>query len=194
MKKPYSILIDTYSHIVTPKYLEARRKIAPNVQGDIGTHGLYDLDLRFRVMDKFEGMVQVLTMDIPPVEDFGEHSADLARMANDEMAELVTKYPDRFIAAIASLPMNNTDATLKEVDRAINDLKFRGVLVYSNVNDKPLDSPEFMPLYEKMCQYNLPIFIHPHRDSDFSDYKTEKITQASAAKRSQSERFATLEN
>jgi predicted TIM-barrel fold metal-dependent hydrolase len=177
MKQPYSILIDSYSHIVPPKYLEARRKIAPRVEGDLGTRGLYDLDLRFRVMDKFEGMVQVLTMDIPPVEDFGEHSVDLAKIANDEMAELVTKYPDRFVSAIASLPMNNMDAALKEVDRAINDLKFRGVLIYSNINDKPLDSPEFMPLYEKMSHYNLPIFIHPHRDADFPDYKTEKTSK-----------------
>jgi len=42
------------------------------------------------------------------------------------------------------------------------------------MKDKPLDSPEFFPLYEKMAKYNLPIFIHPHRDADYPDYRTEK--------------------
>jgi aminocarboxymuconate-semialdehyde decarboxylase len=70
--------------------------------------------------------------------------------------------------------MNNVDAALRETDRAINDLKFRGVYVNSHVNGKPLDSPEFMPLYEKMSHYNLPIYIHPHRTTDFADYQTEK--------------------
>jgi aminocarboxymuconate-semialdehyde decarboxylase len=90
------------------------------------------------------------------------------------MAELVLKYPDRFSAAVACLPMNDMDAALKEVDRAINDLKFRGVQIFSPINDKPLDSPEFLPLYEKMSKYNLPILIHPERAVDYPDYRTEK--------------------
>ena len=69
--------------------------------------------------------------------------------------------------------MNDMDAALKEADRAINDLRLRGVLIYTPVNDKPLDSPEFMPLYEKMSQYNLPMLIHPMRNPDYPDYRTE---------------------
>jgi len=98
----------------------------------------------------------------------------LAKLANDEMAELVLKYPDRFAAAVAALPMIDMEATLKEVDRSINELKFRGVQINTPINDKPLDSPEFLPLYEKMSQYNLPIWIHPVREANFSDYRTEK--------------------
>ena len=60
------------------------------------------------------------------------------------MAELLVKYPDRFVAAIACLPMNNIDAALKEADRAINDLRFRGVMLSTTINDKPLDSPEYL--------------------------------------------------
>jgi predicted TIM-barrel fold metal-dependent hydrolase len=126
-------------------------------------------------MDKYEDVVQVLTLAAPPIEGIADSAkaADLAKLANDEMAELVFRYPDRFVAGVTCLPMNNIDAALKEVDRAINDLRFRGVLVYTPVNDKPLDSPEFMPLYEKMSQYNLPIWIHPSRLIDYPDYKTE---------------------
>jgi hypothetical protein len=52
-------------------------------------------------------------------------------------------------------------------------LKCRGVYVNSQVNGKPLDSAEFLPLYEKMSQYNLPIYIHPQKNKDFPDYRTE---------------------
>ena len=71
----------------------------------------------------------------------------------------------------------DVDAALDEVDRAIKDLKFRGVQIYTPIIDKPLDSPEFMPLYEKMCQYNLPIWLHPQRGIEYPDYKSEKTSQ-----------------
>ncbi len=109
--------------------------------------------------------MQVLTLASPPLEEIGDpqKSLELARIANDEMAELVMKYPDRFAAAVAALPMDNMDNALKEVDRAIKDLHCRGVQIYTPIKDKPLDSPEFFPLYEKMCEYDLPIWVHPHR-------------------------------
>jgi predicted TIM-barrel fold metal-dependent hydrolase len=77
--------------------------------------------------------------------------------------------------------MNDIDATLKEVDRAIKDLKFRGVQIYSPTLDKPLDSPEFEPLYAKMVEYNLPIWIHPQRGFDYPDYRTGKMSKYNAA-------------
>jgi predicted TIM-barrel fold metal-dependent hydrolase len=118
-----------------------------------------------------------MTEGIPEeIEDLGK-SVDLAKLANDEMAELVFKYPDRFPAAVACLPMNNIDAALKELDRAINDLKFRGVQIHTPTNDKPLDSPEFIPVYEKMSGYNLPIWIHPTRSMSEPDYKNENVSK-----------------
>ena len=172
--------IDIFPHILPVKYKEALYKIAPTgfyIQDVIETlPTLFDLDHRFRIMDKFEGLMHVLTISSPPPEGIAnpEKAVDLAKLANDEMAELVLKHPDRFAAAVACLPMNNMDAALKELDRAIHDLKFRGVQINSPINEKPLDSPEFMPLYEKMAQYHLPIWIHPERPADFSDYRTEK--------------------
>lgn len=172
--------IDAFQHILPVKYKEALYKIAPSgfyIQDVIETlPTLFDLDHRFRIMDKFEGLMHVLTISSPPPEGIAnpEKAVDLAKLANDEMAELVLKHPDRFAAAVACLPMNNMDAALKELDRAIHDLKFRGVQINSPINEKPLDSPEFMPLYEKMAQYHLPIWIHPERPADFSDYRTEK--------------------
>ena len=124
--------------------------------------------------------MQVLTVGpVPPLEAFAtpEQAVELAKMANDEIAELVAKYRDKFVAAIALLPMNNIDAALKETDRAINDLGFRGIYVHSNINGKPLDAPEFLPLIEKMSKYNLPIYIHPWRPNEFTDYQTESASK-----------------
>ena len=172
--------IDIFQHILPAKYKEALYKAAPpnfylkDVIESLPT--LFDLDHRFRIMDKFPGLMQVLTIAQPPVEIIAsspQTALDLARLANDEMAELVRKYPDRFPAAVAHLPMNDMDAALKEADRAINDLKFRGVQIFTPTADKPLDSPEFWPLYEKMSKYNLPIWIHPERTVDYPDYRTE---------------------
>ena len=137
---------------------------------------LVDLDLRFRIMDQFPDYRQVLTLASPPLETFGDPktSPELARIANDGMAELVSRHPDRFVAFAASLPMNNMDACVKEVDRAVQQLGARGVQIFSNVNGRPLDEPEFRPLFERMAAHDLPIWLHPARPSTFPDYLTEK--------------------
>ena len=174
--------IDIFPHILPVKYKEAFQKVNKSeafskMHSIIPT--LSDLDYRFRIMDEYHDLMQVLTLSAPPVENFADpkQSAELSRLANDEMAELVVKYPDRFAAAVACLPMNDMNAALDEVDRAIKDLHFRGVQIFTPINDKPLDSPEFFPLYEKICQYDLPIWVHPQREVDYPDYRSEKISK-----------------
>jgi uncharacterized protein len=178
MPVPYPLKIDAYAHIVPPKFKETLHKIAPQMHDRfiMPNPTLYDLDIRFRMMDKYEPIRQVLTLGRIPVEWVAgpDKAAELARQSNDEMAELVLKYRDRFVAAIATLPMNNMEASLQEADRAINDLKCKGVYVHTPIDEKPLDGPEFLPLYEKMAQYELPIVLHPMRKSDHPDYLTEK--------------------
>jgi len=93
-------------------------------------------------------------------------AVDVCMVANDSMAELVYRYPDRFVAATACLPLNDMDAAMKELDRAIKELRMKGVQIPSTIMDKPLDSPEFQPLFEKMNAYNLPIQIHPRTPSN----------------------------
>ncbi len=164
--------IDIFCHIMPPKFLAAfEKKISPNICKHLPYNflpSLVDLDTRFRIMDNYEDMVQVLTLTNPPIEVVAEPvvAVELAKIANDEMAELVAKYPDRFVGAGACLPMNDLDAALKELDRAIKELNLNGIQIFTNIMGKPLNSPEFMPLYEKMNLYNLPIWIHPVFPSD----------------------------
>jgi predicted TIM-barrel fold metal-dependent hydrolase len=127
-------------------------------------------------MDAFAPLAQVLTIGpTPPLETFAQpkHAVDLARVANDEMAELVEKYPESFVAGIALLPMNDIEAALAEAERAVKDLGLRGIYLHSNINGKPLDSPEFLPLFEMMARHDLPVYIHPYRGTEFPDYQTE---------------------
>jgi len=127
------------------------------------------------MIDSFGDYQQVLSNSMPPLEVVAgpEQSPELARIANDGFAELCAKYPDHFPTFIASLPMNNPEEAVKEIDRVITHLGARGVQMFTNVKGKPLDRPEFFPIFERMAHHDLPIWLHPARGADFSDYKEE---------------------
>jgi predicted TIM-barrel fold metal-dependent hydrolase len=168
--------IDIFAHIVPLKYLEAVKRLSLiNPDYIDRTRSLSDLDVRFRIMDKYAEYVQVIS--IPGfhriIAEGKEKTIELAQRANDDMAELIFHYPDRFVSAVACLPLNDMDAALKEAERAIVELRFRGIEIWAT-NEKPLDSPEFFPLYEEMCRQNLPIWIHPMRMPSVPDYISEK--------------------
>jgi predicted TIM-barrel fold metal-dependent hydrolase len=98
--------IDIFTHISPPRYNETLSKVTiqkPSVKERSRTTKtpLSDVHRRFEFMDKFEDIVQVLTLAEPPIEQVtdSKKAADLAKIANDELAELVSKHPDRFVAA-----------------------------------------------------------------------------------------------
>jgi predicted TIM-barrel fold metal-dependent hydrolase len=136
---------------------------------------LVDMDARVKMMDQIGDYAQVICLAAPPIEAQAgpDLSPDLAEVANDSMAEIVAKYPDRFPGFIASLPLNNPAAAALEIDRAVRGLGAKGVQFFTNVKGKPLDLPEFKPLFEKMNGYDLPILLHPARTSSIADYRTE---------------------
>ena len=171
--------IDIFNHIFPKSFFDKMVSIAPNAK-DINKRVrnipcIVDLDERFRIMDRFKDYVQIICLPNPPIETLGSPpiSTDLAKLANDGMAELVRKYPDRFPGFIASLPMNDPEGLLKEAKRAIRDLKAVGVQIFTNVSGRPLDKPETMPLFDLMAELDRPIWMHPARGADFPDYKSE---------------------
>jgi len=157
--------IDIFSHIMTEKYLSVYRKKVPAIENEIEvyTRPVVDLQMRLGLMDRFPDVLQILTVAKVPLEKFvgPKDAVELARIANDELAELLVKYPGKFFGAAACLPMNDVDAALEEADRAIGKLGLQGVQIYSRIAGEPLDSPKFKPLYAKMAEYNLPIWLHP---------------------------------
>ena len=167
--------IDIFNHILPLKFFEKIGDFKDIGKRMRGVPMLYDLDVRFKVMDRFPDYVQILSAGMPPIEALAgpEKSPELARLCNDGMAELCDRHPERFPAFIASLPLNNPAASLDELHRAVKSLKARGVQIFSNIQGKPLDLPEFAPLFDAMAAYDLPVFLHPARGADFPDYRTE---------------------
>ena len=174
--------IDIFTHVMPERYKKALYKYADKFATEKKVQDkrpvLTDNEARLRILDEHEGMAQVLSVTMPPLEEVvgPDEAAELARIANDEMAEMVAKYPQRYIAAIANLPLNHMDATLKETERAIKKLGFKGIQIYTRINGKPLSSDELMPLYQLMSDFDLPIWIHPMRSSNQPDYATETVS------------------
>lgn len=158
--------IDVYTHILPEKYFKAFRQKCATLHEGVETRypAVIDLNVRLRLMDRHPDVMQVLTVAQPPLDVLvpPKDAAELARIANDELAELVVKYPDKFVAAAACLPLNDVDAALVEIDRAITQLELRGIQIYSPIKGESLDNPKFKPIYEKMADYDLPIWIHPN--------------------------------
>jgi aminocarboxymuconate-semialdehyde decarboxylase len=73
--------------------------------------------------------------------------------------------------------MNNPDASVKEADRAVKELGARGVQVFTNVAGEPLSAPKFRPVFARMAEHNLAVWVHPMRTAQFSDYASEKESQ-----------------
>ena len=157
--------IDVYAHILPKNYLArySQKNDAILKTTDARNQGITDIDFRLRLMDRYPDVMQVISISQPAVESLlsSQDAVELARIANDELAGLLNKYPDKFIGAVACLPLNDIDAALAEADRAITQLGFRGVQIYSTVNGETLDHPKFRPLYEKMARYDLPLWLHP---------------------------------
>src|SRR5215467_14404703 len=93
---------------------------------------------RLEDMDRVGIDVEVLSLSTPNVYFAPpERQAEVARLANDAYAELVAKHPARF-KGFASIPMDDPDAALRELDRAMGELRLQGVIVLSNINGRPL--------------------------------------------------------
>jgi aminocarboxymuconate-semialdehyde decarboxylase len=117
----------------------------------------------------------VLTLAVPPPAELGEPGValDLARAANDELAELVRAHPDRFAGFSAAVPMNDPEAAAGELDRAMTQLGALGTQLHTNVGGAPLDERRFAPVFETVTRLDGAVWIHPTRSPAWSDYPVE---------------------
>ncbi len=180
------MIVDIYTHLFPKAAYERMTEMSSDL-GNIGKRianmrFLHDLDDRFREMDSYGDYRQIISLPNPPLEDVTtpEQGAEVAKIANDAMAELVHRHPDRFPAFVAAIPMHDMDAAMAELDRAIGDLGARGVQVFTSVAGRPLDDAQFEPLFEAMANHRLPIWLHPVRTSAMSDYATEALSRFEA--------------
>jgi len=175
-----SAIIDIYCHIFPDRYFQEMTKVAPNLENIgkrlRGVTKLFDLDARFKEMDEFGDYRQIISLPNPAIEDIAapDVGLNLARTANDAMAELCRKHPERFPGFAAALCMTDVEGSIAEARRAVKDLGACGVLLYTNVAGRPLDDPEFEPIFATMAELDLPIWLHPVGTAAMPDYPSEK--------------------
>lgn len=169
-------IVDFHNHYFPPQYLDAVRSsssltITADADGNPVIHypgnttiivrGHRDLDFRERVLDEYDIDTQVLTFPNPgthvepPVQ-----SVPRARAINDAFGAIVAKRPRRF-AALATLPLNDPDASARELERAVKTLGFRGTMMLSNVSGVSLSDQRFWPLYEQADALGAVLYVHP---------------------------------
>jgi predicted TIM-barrel fold metal-dependent hydrolase len=171
--------IDIFNHFFPKRYFDEYINLGASLK-DLGKRvqsmpTIADLDARFRVMDEFGEYKQFLTLAAPPLEALAapDKTPRMAEIANNGLAELCQKHPGRFVGFAASLPLNNPDATMKELERSVTQLGARGIQIYTNIAGKPLDLPEFQPMFDECARRDLAILMHPARAANFTDYLSE---------------------
>jgi aminocarboxymuconate-semialdehyde decarboxylase len=117
-----------------------------------------------KIADMTEMGLDITVLSITPSQFFynadGELAVRVARAQNDRIAALVGQYPRKFIGA-ATVPMQNVNAAVAELERSVVELKLQGVEVGSNIRGRYLGDPSFLPFFEKARALNVPVFIHP---------------------------------
>jgi len=176
------MIIDVFNHFMPRPYLDRLRALIPDHPATTAfprLATLVDVEARIRLLEQFGDFRQVLSLANPPLElvGAGDGTPELARIANDSLAELCVRHGDRFPAFIAALPMNDIEASLSELDRAVTQLGARGIQLFTNVAGKPLSAPEYRPIFHRMVEHDLPVWIHPMRGPQFADYASETLSE-----------------
>src|SRR5437016_14563519 len=113
------------------------------------TPPMTDVAKRLEDMDRVGIDVEVLSLSTPNVYFAPAHrQAEVARLANDAYAELVAKHPTRF-KGFASIPMDVPDDAVRELDRALGELRLNGVVILSHINGRALTDARYRPFFEE---------------------------------------------
>src|SRR6266480_1218199 len=170
--------LDLHTHYYPPIYFDKIRELpsefsfdkSPSGQTIIKYRGarffgvtpaMTDVAQRLADMDRVGIDIEVVSLSTPNVFfTDAQHQPEIARMVNDSYAELIAKHPTRF-KGFASIPMDEPDAALRELHRAIDELKMNGVILLSNIGGRPLTSPEYRPFFEEADRMKLCILLHP---------------------------------
>lgn len=119
-----------------------------------------DVAAKVADMDAAGIRTTMISINDPGPDLFGSDGPQVARMAHDFLGELGRAYPGRFYG-LATLPLQDMDAALVELDRVVHKLDFRGVLLYSNLGGRWPDEPQYRPLFRRAQDMGIPVLLHP---------------------------------
>ncbi|MCX8037592.1 MAG: amidohydrolase family protein [Candidatus Sumerlaeia bacterium] len=168
-------IIDCQSHLFMPELVArmALRKEDPTVYTKDGAQYVkmrnwhrrilpnhMDVAAKIADMDANGIHLTALSINDPGPEWFGDDGPAVAREANDFIAELVKRHPGRFLG-LCVLPWQSVEASLAELDRCVNRLGMKGVLLYTNLAGRFADEPLFRPVFRRAVELNVPFLLHP---------------------------------
>jgi len=178
--------IATEEAFAPPEMLDRYRKLlADGMPDDPGFHSLWGFYLGSknpravaiieRLQDLGERRIQdmndtgiskqILALTSPGVQIFDADTArSLTVSANDQLAEAVRNHPDRYAGLVAIAPQDPAHAA-KEIERGINKLGFKGVIINSHTRDQYLDDPKFWDIFAAAEALDVPIYLHPNTPS-----------------------------
>jgi predicted TIM-barrel fold metal-dependent hydrolase len=171
------LIVDCQSHVFPEAYAEIlkRNPKSPRATGGDGTYVVtyddvqtftlnldrYDPGRKIADMDAAGVDVSVLSVNMPGPERLApELGGEGARVCNDYLAETCARHPGRFVG-LASLPLQDVPAAMTELDRSIDELGLRGAMLFSHIDGRPVDAPEFEPFYAHAEARGVPLVLHP---------------------------------
>lgn len=186
--------IDSYAHFGPLDYISELETLngsgQPNSQRALiqAIEALWDINDRLKMMDDCGIDVSILVPQ-PFIETAGPgvfadptKALQVAQYINDEIAGIVKKYPRRF-KGVALLPTNlpstptNVSIMLSEFERAVTELGAVGGCFIVSPTAKPPDHPDYLQLYAKAVQLNVPLWVHPSRPLTYPDYTSETASK-----------------
>jgi 2,3-dihydroxybenzoate decarboxylase len=155
-------------HFAMNETLGDSKQFMPDIWEELQKRLLDIGEKRLGYMDKHGVEMMILSLNSPTVQGIpnAKRAIELARRANDFLAEQVRNRPDRF-AAFAALPMQDPDAAIQELTRCMKELGFKGTMVngFSQVAEGDsavyLDAPQYLPFWAAVESLDAPFYLHP---------------------------------
>ena len=122
--------------------------------------GHMDVGAKLKAMDEAGIQMTALSINDPGPERFGADGPKVAQLAHNFIGGIIKAYPSRFFG-LATLPLQDAAASRKELDRCVDKLGFRGILLYSNLAKQFPDEPQFRWLFKRAEEMDIPILLHP---------------------------------
>ncbi len=179
-KRPDTLIVDIHGHIMTEGVDEEVRKHVPAMSLDAVKYAspltrelnkkqnedrheeLVGVTKRLADMDKMCVDVMAISPQ-PPQMHYDAPEAlgqETAQKVNDNIARAVSEAPDRLVG-LGTVPLQNTDMALKELDRIINELGFKGIQIGAQIGQDELSAERFEPFWAKCEELDIPILLHP---------------------------------
>ena len=159
-------------HFAIPDTLQDSSGFVPGAYWEELSSRLLDIqDKRLRLMDKYGIETMILSLNAPAVQAIAgrQRAIDIARKANDVLAEECAKRPDRFLA-FAALPLQDPDAATQELIRSVKELGFVGALANGFSQDAAhgegqsllyYDLPQYRSFWAEVAKLDVPFYLHP---------------------------------